>query len=355
MFVAREDEWPHHSGFRMGARTLGQGFTLIELLVVLAVVAMLIAILIPAVQESREVAMRARCANNLKQITLAYHGHVDLHQTFPSASGLPISNKGRDLRLFSAFTSLLPFLERRADHDAINFDVALWDSFDLPANLQRRDSIDPANHTVFATVIDTFLCPSDPAARTVTRTGGMSYRANLGDGSLIGRSDRDILGPFSRIGLAIGPRDIKDGLSNTAAFSERLRGGTFGAPLDPRRDIVLGRMRVGLEDREVLDNCSFQRPGTARFKCCAGSAWSVASLAHTSYNHWLAPNSQTPDCGLDRFMPMEGWVGARSAHTGMVMVGMGDGSVRSFSDQIERRVWRAQGTIAGGEVVSMDD
>ena len=316
--------------------------------------AMLTAILLPALQESREAARRAHCVNNLHQIVLAYQSHTDLQQWFPSANGLTPTKKG-DPRLYSAFTSLLPFLERKAEFNAINFETPLWDLLDVAPASQRRDSIDPANITGFGAVIDTFLCPSDPLPPAVGRTGGVSYRANLGDGVAVGRGGRDQIGPFSGIGLRIGPRDVTDGLSNTAAFSERLRGHAIGAPLDPGRDILLARMRFGLDPEEALAKCPYQVPGRARFKCCAGTGWPVASLTQTSYNHWNTPNSTTPDCGLGFFMPIEGRVGARSQHRGGVSVALGDGSVRSMANGMEPRVWRALGTIAGGEVARCDN
>src|SRR5689334_2755237 len=103
-----------------------RGFTLIELIVVIAIIGVLIALLLPAVQQAREAARRVHCANNLKQIGLALHNYESAYNRFPFAGAYPLGATSSDS--WSAHCRLLPFLERE--------DTLLLVNFDLPANVQ---------------------------------------------------------------------------------------------------------------------------------------------------------------------------------------------------------------------------
>src|SRR6188474_2864139 len=95
-----------------------RGFTLIELLVVIAVIGILVALLLPAVQQAREAARRTQCRNNLKQIGIAMSNYHDVHQTFPPGRlRNPVDGQGR---CFSAYAYLLPYLEATTLYDQIN-------------------------------------------------------------------------------------------------------------------------------------------------------------------------------------------------------------------------------------------
>src|SRR3954462_2402392 len=110
---------------KMRARGPGRGFTLIELLVVIAIVSILVALLMPAVQSAREVARRASCCNNLKQIGLALQGYERTQGTFPpGAITMQEHPLECDLSLrrgHSLFSMILPYLERQSTFDSINF------------------------------------------------------------------------------------------------------------------------------------------------------------------------------------------------------------------------------------------
>ena len=131
--------------FENDASTPRQGFTLVELLVVIGIVAVLIALLLPAVRTSRPAARRSQCSNNLKQIALGLHGYEAEYHALPPAYTVDASGK----RLHSWRTLILPFCEQKALYEKIDLSKA-WD--------------DPANAEAFQTVIPAYRCPAAAAA-----------------------------------------------------------------------------------------------------------------------------------------------------------------------------------------------
>jgi prepilin-type N-terminal cleavage/methylation domain-containing protein len=131
------------------------GFTLIELLVAIAIIGILIALLLPAVQKVREAANRARCENNLKQLAIALHNYHGVFEAFPPGRTYPSASS------FSAHSKLLPFLEQDNLYRLINFDVPYSD---------------PANAVSRATVVPTFLCPSDGRSLVPPDLAPTNYR-----------------------------------------------------------------------------------------------------------------------------------------------------------------------------------
>jgi prepilin-type N-terminal cleavage/methylation domain-containing protein/prepilin-type processing-associated H-X9-DG protein len=206
------------------------GFTLIELLMVIAVIGILAALLLPAVQAAREAARRMQCTNNLKQLGLAAHTYIDAVGCLPQGFSVQYIAShpewGHPLNWsFVPFVPLLPHYDQQPLYDAVNFAV---------------DCFDPHNSTILAAGIATHWCPSDASVsqsqaldywgdglRTLTYT---SYAGNQGPWVTWGFPppsqallDDCNLGVFHGTS-AVRPAQIRDGMGQTFLFSERAHG-----------------------------------------------------------------------------------------------------------------------------------
>lgn len=188
-----------------------RGMTLVELLVVVAVIAALVALLLPAVQAARETARRAACANNLRNIGCALHGHLLAKRTFPVGClewRPPGSLSPADLRkrnyAWSAW--ILPWLEQQATAVAIDF---------------SRPYDDPVNRLAAATVIPVFLCPS--AGRSGPLIAGLGATDYGGmNGERIVSPNTPVKGVFVN-DRGFAEREIPDGLTKTIFVGECAR------------------------------------------------------------------------------------------------------------------------------------
>jgi prepilin-type N-terminal cleavage/methylation domain-containing protein/prepilin-type processing-associated H-X9-DG protein len=308
------------------------GFTLIELLVVIAVVGVLIALLLPAVQQAREAARRIQCANNLKQLGLAFHGYHDPHGTFPP--GRVRSRVDRRGQVFSAFAMILPQIDQIALYHSINFDL----------NADRGVG-GPENDTARRTRLAAFLCPSDSASDSdKPDQAPTNYQMNTGTR----HPARDNNGPLyenSRVRLG----DFRDGTSQTVCLSELARSMS-----------VRANDTIEVPDRLILSHEATCRPAGPARPSARGNRWIYGAPNHTMYSHHRAPNDPSPDCrgGVpfgdrtnaewDRLSLDSA---ARGLHPGGVNALFADGSVRFIKNAIAVSTWRALGTIAGGEIV----
>jgi prepilin-type N-terminal cleavage/methylation domain-containing protein/prepilin-type processing-associated H-X9-DG protein len=317
-----------------------RGFTLIELLVVIAIIGVLVALLLPAVQSAREAARRSQCTNNLKQLGIALHLYTDSYQCLPLSRNFPTP------RGFSPHARLLRFIEQGALADAAAIDTNFgWCC--------------PVNQTCRSTVVSVFLCPSDPAPAPPSGWAGTNYRVNEGTSLAEWYGDTDILGVNRSLArpnglfsprLALRLSEIKDGLSQTAAFSERLKGDFNDQIVTETSDTFVLAARPRTVD-EAVAACRSIDPINTPFPQISdiGAPWFQAAHSTTSYWHTAGPNTRS--C---YFTPSRVLTGPNSAHPGGVNVSFADGSVRFVKDAIGPEVWRALGTRNGGETIPSD-
>jgi prepilin-type N-terminal cleavage/methylation domain-containing protein/prepilin-type processing-associated H-X9-DG protein len=305
-----------------------KAFTLIELLVVIAIIAVLVGLLLPAVQKVREAAGRLKCQNNLKQLALGLHNYHSTYGRFPLGNSDPIGNDpgNEGDRRNWAVTYVLPFIEQQAFHD------------DIEAYLAKG-----APYIVYypnnKTILPVFMCPSDPA-NPKTLTGGPgstnqqgfhgNYAACAGSTSFNSPSGADggtklngIFYVFSKTRLT----DITDGTSNTVMLSELI------ISPDVTTHDTRGRLFNPAKQGSVLFSTLYE-PNTA-----------VADRLEWCQTIPMAPCRPTSS---------EVNISARSYHSGGVNAAFADGSNRFVTKNINLQTWNALGTRAGGEVASGD-
>jgi prepilin-type N-terminal cleavage/methylation domain-containing protein/prepilin-type processing-associated H-X9-DG protein len=313
------------------------GFTLIELLVVIAIIAILIGLLLVAVQRVREAANRTQCVNNLKQIALAAHNYHDARRKFPTGAHLSDDVGGRPTGGTNLWVELLPYIEQDNLYKK-------WDNFDNRNNV-ARDS-----NAAQDQVIKLLLCPSDPLPEPVSQFmegavpwargfyGLSSYGGNGGKRSAFW-GDPPAFPGLSRDGIfwidnpPIRQMDIKDGTSNTFLFGERVHE-------DPEFD----RLRPDLWPATA----PIAGLGRWGFVAGAGANGNVTLSTPKPINYRVPP-------GGDRLTLEDRVCAFGSGHRGGANFAFADATVRflGLTSDAELPLLQALSTRAGDEVVTL--
>ncbi len=343
---------------------LRRGFTLIELLVVIAIIAILIGLLLPAVQKVREAAARAKCSNNLKQLGLGLHGYHDVNDGLPPIQGFTFG--------WGLWPRVLPYIEQDNLFRQIRFDVNVT-CHAMAAVRQAR--------------IPALQCPSDPNTsamstnRTMPVAGCPQISGDTGAGDGNTATQYQAFHP-SYVG------SYGDGFNNIASSATDPFGGDgakaqYGCGGCASNNTVTATTPCpepgqgyggGRNHRGVFDYTGVAAPvrfasitdGLSNTIVLGHSEWTVASnssawMSSTGSVHGtsLPPNWKLNICSKTAGMSVDAcagqtssWMGRafNSRHTGGVLVCMGDGSVRQIQNSINSFTYNALGSRAGGEV-----
>ena len=342
-------------------------FTLIELLVVIAIIAILIGLLLPAIQKVREAADRSRCTNNVKQLMIGLQGYHDAYMAFPPRRGRMYSNavSGTADRL-STWCFILPYIEQAPGAAALETNKGNnpWDNV-LPFNQS----------------IPTLLCPSDVQQET-GQYKNSNYNVCSGDANQNIDTDtsRALRGMFgviynnNALGKGMRISDCKDGTSNTIAVGERRRG---NSDTDDSIAGVVRNMTGGISPAlcDAKFNFTTNRYNTGEITSTGywnGRRWGDGGWIYNGFTTMAPPNHAS--CMRNGETEARGVMTATSFHPGGVNVVMFDGSVKFIRDTIDGGtqstvvwtsadavapisgpspfgVWGAMGTRDAGDVV----
>lgn len=307
----------HIVRLRLSARTPRAGFSLIELLVAIGIIAILLALLLPAVQAARAAARRLQCRSHMKQIVLAMHNYHGVYGAFPMNTSFT-HNVGPLSRSRSWMQGILPFIEKQALYDQIN----------------SSESIQ-FNREVAETAISLYCCPAD------THDGTYAHRADV-------------------------PTTWVLGVTNYKSCAGSNWG--WGTYVFPARGRFAGSYD-GCNQGDGLICEGRARPITTRFRDVTDGTSTTYALGETvvgwtKWAWWYSNNAVTGTCAIPfnyvgtstvPGLPSDDWThayGFASRHEDGGNFAMVDGSVRFVSELISHPVYRDLATIQGGEVIS---
>jgi prepilin-type N-terminal cleavage/methylation domain-containing protein len=320
-------------------------FTLVELLVVIAIIAVLIGLLLPAVQKVREAAARAQCSNNLKQLALASHNCNDSMRCLPPAQGwFPGVRPARNAGWGGVFFHLLPFIEQDNLYRSSLLSSPNPMGESPPGPYYSATSGVGTASFVGLRTIKTYTCPSDPSVHNAPYTDQFfgyqwattSYAGNF---LVFGVPNATLTGWVTWQGASSIPTSFRDGTSNTILFAERYA---------------------------ICESIANPLPGQA----CLWDWWLPQSsvtpaylnggLGHHYYPYFAVPTVNGIPVGPPSLFQVQPSMGncdasrASTGHTGGMQVALADASVRTLSSGMSGTTWWAAVTPAGGELLGTD-
>lgn len=327
-----------------------RGFTLIELLVVMAVIALLVGLLLPAVQQVREAARRTECRNHLHQLAIAVHNYESAHRRFPPSYGIVPGVTVTVGGQWSVLARVLPFVEQA--------NLARLIDWNLPYSAQVN---------VATMRIAVYLCPSEVhdhvrinPATGVPRDYPANYAVNFGTWKVFDPQDGSGGDGAFHPNSAFTTAHFSDGMSHTLmaaevkAFTPYVRNTADPGPSPPASPAFAG--------------------GLSGDGCCIGpdvqqntghTEWADGLCQQSGFTTTFGPNTRIPYTvggveydidyvswreGTTAAQPTYAALPARSYHAGLVQAAFMDASVHAVSENISREVWRRAGTRSGGEV-----
>ncbi len=339
-----------------------RAFTLIELLVVIAIIAILIGLLLPAVQQVRGAAARLKCQNNIHQLAIAVHNYEVATGAYPPSMTAPVGGTfGTNNGSWSVHGRILEYIEQGNAGAQVNLNVG----YDVAPN---------STTGVALLRIPVFICPSEVNDTVRLKSGSpfvypQTYGFNFGTWNVwnptTGAGGDGAFFPNARLN---GPTAISDGTSNTLmcaevkAFTPYARNGGGATAAVPATAADVAALVMAAPDKKM---------GGSTNDNTGHTEWPDGRVHHSGFTTVLTPNTKVvvtfngttfQNCdynsrqeGNSATEPTYAAVTARSYHSGIVNVGMMDGSVRSVRDSITPAAWRAVGTRAGNESIGLDN